>query len=192
MKRGLLLLVLSVLVGFTLQAQGQYNLGSHWMVIKGTSNLHDWQSNVTQVRGYGQMTSEPNVLKEIKSLYVEIPVKGIKSEKGSIMDGKTYDALKSGSYPQITYKLTKVTGLSAKGGGSFSVGTLGDLTIAGTTKQVDLWVSAKVDNYGSVSFSGSKKLKMTDFGIKPPTALLGSLTTGDEVEISFSVTLIKQ
>jgi hypothetical protein len=49
------------------------------------------------------------------------------------------------------------------------------------------WVRWVAD--GSISFAGSKKLKMTDYKIKPPTALLGSLTTGDEVEIVFQVTL---
>ena len=30
---------------------------------------------------------------------------------------------------------------------------------------------------------------MTDYKIKPPTALMGTLTTGDEVEIAFTITL---
>ena len=50
-------------------------------------------------------------------------------------------------------------------------------------------VRAKDGSDGSITFNGSKKLKMTDYGIKPPTALLGTMTTGDEVEIVFQVTL---
>lgn len=192
MKRGLLLFVMTAFVAFQIQAQGQYNLSSFWMVIRGTSNLHDWESKVTQVHGYGQLVAEPNNLKAINSLFVEIPVRGIKSPKGSVMDGKTYDALKAGTYPQITYKLTKITALNNKGGGNFAVGALGDLTMAGVTRQIDLWVTVKVDNYGTIVISGSKNLKMTDFKISPPTALLGTLTTGDDVEIAFSVTLGKQ
>jgi filamentous hemagglutinin family protein len=49
--------------------------------------------------------------------------------------------------------------------------------------------AVQVGSDGSVTFSGSKKLKMTDYGIKPPTALMGTMTVGDEVEIVFSVTL---
>jgi polyisoprenoid-binding protein YceI len=63
------------------------------------------------------------------------------------------------------------------------------LTIAGTAKKTDLYVQGKVGGDGSLTFNGSKKLKMTDFGIKPPTALMGTMTVGDEVEIVFSVTL---
>lgn len=191
MKRGISYLCLLFFIANAYQAIAQYNVKSCWMVIKGTSNLHDWESNVTQVRGNGELTIEPNTLKEIKSLYVEIPVRGIKSTKGSIMDGKTYDALKSGSCPQITYKLLKIKNLSPMGGGGYNISAWGELTIAGVTKQTDLLVTAKVDQYGTAVFSGSKKMKMTDFQIKPPTALLGTLTVGDDIEIQYSLTLSK-
>lgn len=32
---------------------------------------------------------------------------------------------------------------------------------------------------------------MTDHGIKPPTALMGTMTVGDEVEVVFSATFKK-
>jgi hypothetical protein len=32
---------------------------------------------------------------------------------------------------------------------------------------------------------------MTDFGIKPPTALMGTMKVGNEVEVVFSVTMKK-
>ncbi len=35
-----------------------------------------------------------------------------------------------------------------------------------------------------------KKLKMSDFGVEPPNAMLGTLKTDDEISISFKITLI--
>jgi hypothetical protein len=32
-------------------------------------------------------------------------------------------------------------------------------------------------------------IKMTDFGIKPPTAIFGTLRTGDEVKVNFALTV---
>jgi hypothetical protein len=52
-----------------------------------------------------------------------------------------------------------------------------------------MYVRAKVGADGGVTFTGSKKLKMTDYKIKPPTALMGTLTTGDDIEIVFTITL---
>ncbi len=168
--------------------QGNYNATNYSLVIKGTSNLHDWESPAKEVRANGMITFTTGVLKSIQSLNVEIPVKTIKSSKGSIMDNKTYDALKAEKFPNINYKLEKVTGLNARGG-SYDINATGYLTIAGATNKIDMYVQGKVGSDGSITFSGSKKLKMTDYKIKPPTALMGTMTTGDEVEIVFQVTL---
>ena len=81
-----------------------------------------------------------------------------------------------------------MTGLIARGG-SYDINTSGYLTIAGATNKIDMYVQGKVGSDGGVTFSGAKKIKMTDYKIKPPTALMGTLTTGDEVEIVFQVTL---
>jgi len=32
-------------------------------------------------------------------------------------------------------------------------------------------------------------IKMTDYGIKPPTALFGRLKTGDDVKVNFELTI---
>jgi polyisoprenoid-binding protein YceI len=180
-----LLLLLSVSFVF---GQGNYRIANYYLVVKGTSNLHDWESKANEVRANGSMTFDAGVLKSIQSLTVEIPVKTIKSTKGSIMDNKTYDALKADQHPNITYKLEKVTSLS-KGNDGYSINATGNLTIGGATNKIDMSVYGKVGSEGNITFSGSKKLKMTDYKINPPTALMGTLTTGNEVEIAFTVVL---
>ena len=136
--------------------QGNYRATNFSLVIKGTSNLHDWQSVAKEVRTSGDMTLVAGVLKSVQSLTVEIPVKMIKSAKGSIMDNKTYDALKANSNPNIVYKLEKVTSLNAKGN-AYDLNASGYLTIAGNTNKIDMTVQGKVDGDGSITFSGSKK-----------------------------------
>jgi len=44
---------------------------------------------------------------------------------------------------------------------------------------------------GSIACSGSEKLKMTDYKIKPPVFMLGALKTGDVLNINFSLTFKK-
>lgn len=168
--------------------QGNYRASNFSLVIKGTSNLHDWQSTANEVRANGSLSADASGLKSIQSLYVEIPVKTIKSTKGSIMDNKTYDALNSNSHPNITYKLERITSMNARAG-VYDINTSGYLSIAGATNKIDMYVQGKMGGDGSITFSGSKKLKMTDYKIKPPTALMGTMTTGDQVEIVFQVTL---
>ncbi|MBN8678838.1 MAG: YceI family protein [Chitinophagales bacterium] len=168
--------------------QGNYHVTNYSLVINGTSNLHAWQSKANEVRAYGTLQADATSLKTIQSLSVEIPVKSIKSAKGSIMDNKTYDALKANNFPNISYKLEKVVSLNSKNGG-IELNASGSLTIAGVTKKIDLYVQGWLTADGTITFKGSKKFKMSDFGISPPTALMGTLTTGDEVEIVFQVSL---
>ena len=168
--------------------QGNYRASNVSMTIKGSSNLHDWESSAKEVRARGSIILEANTLKSIPSFSVEVPVKSIKSAKGSIMDGKTYDALKADQYPNITYTLEKVTGLNKKGE-NYDLYASGSLSMAGASNKIDLYVKVKVNADGSLTFSGSKKLKMTDYKIDPPKALFGTLTTGNDVEIVFQVTV---
>ncbi len=186
MKRALFILIMAFGVWSFAFAQANYSITSSKMTIAGTSNVHSWESSVTQVNATGEIALEGGALKSIKALTVEIPVKGIKSSKGSVMDRRTWSALKSDEAPTITYKLSRVTAIE-KSGDSYTLKAAGSLTIAGKTRNIDLEVKGKVLSDGSLQFEGARKLLMTDFGIDPPTALMGTMRTGDEVTISFSV-----
>lgn len=185
-----ILILMLLLAATTVFGQGAYLIGSATLAIKGTSNLHDWESSAKEVRGKADLTIAEGKLSAINSLIVDVLVKSIKSTKGSIMDNKTYDALKAEAHPKITFKLERATPVKQSGDG-YSVTASGSLAIAGVTKKVDLSAKGKMDAGGNILFSGSKKINMTDYGIKPPTALMGTMTVGDEVEVVFSVTLKK-
>jgi len=170
--------------------QTAFSVSAYKMTIKGTSNLHDWESTVNELRAKGDISLQQGKFTALNTLSVEIPVKAIKSTKGSIMDNKTYDALKADKYTNITFKLEKVTPFKVQSDG-YSITATGNLTIAGATKKVELIVKGKANGDGSITFTGSQKIKMTDFGMKPPTALLGAMKVGNDVEIVFSVTMKK-
>jgi len=42
---------------------------------------------------------------------------------------------------------------------------------------------------GSVMAKGLVPIKMTDYGIKPPTAIFGRVKTGNEVKVNFELTI---
>jgi polyisoprenoid-binding protein YceI len=69
---------------------------------------------------------------------------------------------------------------------------VGSLTIAGTEKTVNMDVVTKRLTDGSLRADGELALKMTDFGVKPPTALLGTLRTHDDVKVKFQLSLAPQ
>jgi hypothetical protein len=161
------------------------------MKVKGTSNVHDWESNVEELKGVGSFSYAEDGSIQIDKCEVSIPVNAIKSTKGSIMDKKTWKALDYSDNPTITYKLTKFGPVNKTKDG-FSANATGRLTIAGSTRTVTMNILGKELASENIEITGSKMLKMTDFGIDPPTALLGTMTTGDEVTIEFRIVMDRE
>ncbi len=161
------------------------------MKILGTSTLHDWTVVVTKASGTGSISMESNKLKEIKFLQIVIPGKDLKSESGSNkMNDKIYESLKIKTCPDITFKLKHIISYPDASNGNL-LSALGTFTIGGVSREETLKVLTKVTDNSSVSFSGDIKIKMTDYNIKPPTAMIGMMSTGNEVELKFDCTMQK-
>lgn len=191
MKLAKITMVLGILVaGITLQAQNQYTLGSdHKITINGSSNVHDWEETAQTATGDAQVTWNTDGTFAIKSFNLKVSVKSIKSDKGSVMDNKTYDALKADEHPYITFKMLSVKSMTKSGNG-WAVKVNGDLTIAGFTKNIDISGMVYVKEYGKLYIDVSKPLKMTDFKIDPPTTLMGTMQVADDITIRFKLNYI--
>jgi len=150
--------------------------------IEGTSTLHEWKMEGTTING--TITAPPveqwkNGASEVT---VEIPVTSIKSEHEK-MDKLMADALKAGANPTIRYQLT--TANLAEAGPAFRLQTRGKLSIAGVTRDVDMEIRGTREPNGTYVLTGQLPLRMSDYGIKPPTAMLGTIKTGNEVKVTF-------
>lgn len=185
------LLTLCILFAFThiSNIPEYYSIDSDYsVVIKGTSNVHDWQSIVEEMKSDIKVSVNEEGVLQIKSCDLSIPVKSIKSEKGSIMDKKTRKAMKESEYPNVKFSLTgfDAVDLSRK---NFESTVKGELRIAGVTNQIDFDIKGTYSSTNSIEIKGSHNLKMTDFGIDPPVALLGAMKTGDDVTVEFRINL---
>ena len=86
------------------------------------------------------------------------------------------------------YILYKATESSFKIDGK-TIKCQGSLTIAGTTRQIEVEATYTVSTNGSIQCKGSKKLAMSDYNIEPPSFMFGSVTTGNDITVSFDVVL---
>ena len=117
-------------------------------------------------------------------LRLKIPVKSIKSGK-SIMDKKTYSALKSEEFPFISYEVEVFDYNNGE-----VIASDGKLKVAGEERAVPVTaVYDKKNTTRLMTFQGSVSFNMTDFSIEPPTAMLGTLKTGDEITITYNITV---
>jgi polyisoprenoid-binding protein YceI len=160
------------------------------VTIAGTSTLHDWKSEVNKVWGNATIDMNDGALTAITKLTVDMDVNSIKSEHGNMMDNNTHNALKGKDFPRISFVLTSVGGVKKVGEG-YAVTATGNLTLAGQTRPMTMTVTGKTTGENAIEFSGSKSFKMSEFKIDPPVFMMGTLKTGDEVTIKFSVTYSK-
>ncbi len=165
------------------------NSGASNLKVEGTSNIHDWELTAKELQGTMKAEMEDGQLVKIDQLDFAVVAESLKSGKGG-MDKNTYKALNTDDHKKITYKLEKVNNIDCTSNSSCKVTTSGYLTIAGTKKLVDLTFDAKV-NGNQITLSGNKKIKMTEFKVDPPTAMFGTITTGDEVNIKFQAAYSK-
>jgi len=190
MKWSLVAVSLIALAILTVNASEKHAMKACTMKIDGTSTFHDWTTPVNNVKANGDFTLENGQLTQVTAMWVQAEVKSIKSEKGEDMDEKIHEALKAEDHPNITYNMSSVKSIT-KSGSDWVVETVGDLTMAGTKKQIEMTVKASVSGNGDVRFVGSKKIKMSQWKIKRPSAMLGTIKAGDDVTVTFDVTMKK-
>lgn len=165
------------------------NNGASNLKVEGTSNIHDWELSAKELQGSMKVQMEDGQLVQLDQLQFAVVAESLKSGKGG-MDKNTYKALNTDKHKRITYELTNVKNLDCTSNSSCKITTNGVLTIAGTKKNVELVFDAKVTG-NQITLSGSKKIKMTDYKVDPPTAMFGTITTGDEVNIKFEAAYSK-
>jgi polyisoprenoid-binding protein YceI len=164
------------------------------LTIDGTSTVHDWTVETKILGGFIEFEAAAPLDKTLPSeqlkvepkVQVNIPVRSIKSGK-QLMDDVMHDAMKVKDYQKIEYKLDEFKPKAdRKPGDPLVFNTKGSLTVAGVTKPVAMDVTLVPDG-DKLTAIGSAKVKMTDFGIKPPAPAvgLGLIKTGDEVTINF-------
>jgi polyisoprenoid-binding protein YceI len=157
------------------------------MAIAGTSNIHDWMMNVNGPEGRVKFKKNGSQLEGISDLSILVRSRQIKSGR-SIMDNKTYDALQAQQYSYIQFRLSNVEKFAASG--NYFKGTMeGQLKIAGVSNTVIIPFEGTIINEDEIQVRGKQSFRMTDYKIEPPTALAGTMKTGNEVTIIFDVVL---
>jgi polyisoprenoid-binding protein YceI len=156
--------------------------------ILGDSTLHKWEARATSLTITGELSKAGEPLaaatdQGLSKLALATLVTGLKSGEGSSMDKNMHKALEAEQFAEITFNLK---GYELKGG---AVTAKGDLSIHGVSKAVELpgTVSAKD---GGLAVKGSYPLKMSDYGVKPPVMMMGTVRVKDEVTIDYDFVLV--
>jgi polyisoprenoid-binding protein YceI len=160
----------------------------------GDSTLHTFQSTATRIDVNGSLDASTSDLRgavaagNVKSLDLTIPVADLKSGENGL-DKNMRKALKADDHPTITFGLESydLSGCAPKAS-TCPVHAKGKLQIAGVEREEDLAADVGFETDG-LTVKGSKELLMSDFGIKPPTMMLGTIKVKDKIVVRYDIKL---
>ena len=162
-------------------AQKAYNLDAKTSFsVLGTSTMHDWEMKSGSKIGTANLTITDGKLTAITSINITLMAETLKSEKTK-MDKIAYETLKTDKHKSILYVLK-----SAEKVNETTWNLTGTYTIAGVSKEHKTQVKTSVAN-GIVNLNGSDKITFKEFGMKSPTAMLGTIKTGEDLTIKFNL-----
>ena len=182
-------LVISALALMTVAAQAQdvYKLQpkNSKLTVVGTSTVHDWEVEATEFNAETHLQANQNNVSQVSHVLFTAPAESLKSGK-RLMDSKIQEALKTKKHPEIKFSLEENEVINGE------KGTIsGLLTIAGETKNVDVSVNFDAKNPQTIGVKGEVPLKMSDFNIEQPTAMMGTIKTGDEIVVKFDLEFLR-
>jgi len=151
--------------------------------VEGTSTIHDWSCEAGRLNGNIAAELGNDRLTAISGVNVTIPVASLDCDN-SIMNGKLRDALAAA--PNISFSLSSAR-VESVNNGLFAIEASGRLSIAGTTRTMNFSATGRALSNGRFQITGSIPFAMSQFGVEPPIAPLGTTRTRDEVTVRFDV-----
>lgn len=160
------------------------------LVVSGTSTLHDWDMKSADGVFEGTFTlNATGAITAVSGISFTTSAQALKSGHGA-MDKNAYKALKVDKNPTISFQAASGT-VSAVDATNFVVKSIGKLTIAGATKEVEISATCKVNGDKTITVMGSKKIAMKEYSMEPPSFMMGTIKTGNDVTLKFDLKLTK-
>jgi polyisoprenoid-binding protein YceI len=161
--------------------------------IEGSANVRGYKCNATETRGTiatapGHTALDVQDLERaVTGVELTIPVAALDCGNGT-MDDHLRKALKGAEHPEIRYRLSSYeVGAAADGGATLTM--QGTLSIAGKETAITMSAVATPDAGGGLRVTGSHELRMTAYGVRPPSLMLGTMRVHDPVTVRFDMLL---
>jgi polyisoprenoid-binding protein YceI len=159
--------------------------------IEGTSNVKNFKCTSKEVQatvdaGADAVRAVLGGEKAVTGVQLTVAEKSLDCGSGT-MNGHMLEALKTKEHPDIGFKLVSYDLAAADSG---RAGTLnGVLTINGVDKTIALPVKLTAGSAGELRVTGKYELDMKDYGVKPPSLMLGTMRVGEKVTVNFDLLL---
>jgi polyisoprenoid-binding protein YceI len=189
------LLALAILV----PASGAWTVANEQLVLQPQSRL--WIDGTSTIRSFTCRAGEVNAVvevnganaipslltgeKDVKAVQVTVPAEKMDCGNGT-MNGHMRKALKVDENPTISFNLTDYDVTKSADGISGTIN--GTLDLGGVKKPISLQATGANEG-GMLHVNGVYELRMTDYGLKPPSLMFGRIKVGETVKVGFDLLL---
>jgi len=189
------LLALAILV----PASGAWTVANEQLMLQPQSRL--WIDGTSTIRSFTCRAGEVNAVVEVsganaiptllagekgvKAVQVTVPAEKLDCGNGKMNDHMR-NALKVTESPTITFTLTTYD--VAKNADGISGTINGTLDLGGVKKPIALQATGASEG-GMLHINGVYELRMTDYGLKPPSLMFGRIKVGETVKVGFDLLL---
>lgn len=155
--------------------------------ITGSSTLHEWTVQAGEVNNLPQLMNINDNKIDLEAVDISIPVNTLDGGRGATMNNKIQKALLATEHPSVIFQLKEEQIINLSNSDSSSI--TGELMIAGASVPVDLDLTISSDGE-QITLTGNEPMKMSDFGIEPPSAMFGQIQTKDEISVTFTLNYV--
>ena len=159
--------------------------------VTGTSNVRDFECaagavTVDVVSVPGAVALIASGEKAVKGVGVRVPAAQLDCKNGK-MNSHMLKALKATEHPEITFDLTSYELATVTSG--VKVTLVGDLTLGGVKKSITMIAKAAPVDGGALKVTGVQDVVLSEYGLKAPTLMMGTLKVQDLVKVHFDLLL---
>ncbi|MCS7037001.1 MAG: YceI family protein [Saprospiraceae bacterium] len=163
------------------------------LLLKGTTNVNKFTCACEDQFGFQELEVEAgHATSKFYNARLSMTTRKFNCKNGQ-MERDLQKALKAETYPKILIDLTEARyspeHLKKNDTGWFDVEARVVLSIAGTTKEKSIQAQAKRISENRFVLKGEKAIRMTEFGIEPPTAMFGLIQVDDLITFHFDLTI---
>ena len=159
--------------------------------VSGTSTVRSFECSATEFEAKvdaspNAVTSVLNAEKAVTAVELRVPTNRLDCKNGT-MNEHMLKAIKGKENPTIVFKLESYD--LAKASDAVRVTLNGALTLGGVDKPITLTANATQGPSGALRVAGTHELRMKEWGLKPPTLMMGTMKVGERITIGFDLVL---
>lgn len=191
-KQAIVALLLPALVGWQAVSASMELEPSSRLWVTGTSSVRGFECEAVGFeasvasQGSDAIGAVLSGSKSVDNVEVTIAAGKLDCRNGT-MNGHMLKAIKATEHPTITFRLSSYE--LAQASDSMKVSMTGKLSLGGVERDITLDALAAPAPDNTLRVTGIHDLSMKDYGLKPPSLMLGTMKVHDKVKVHFDLIL---